>query len=230
MEPLRPEVDAYVLNWLHREPLRREWFFEQRNGNCRLMASFASYLAETSSTWAQRVAPIAEWVAKALSASFSQSRRFGLPTLLTQQHRREAKGASVREPEQPPEPPRICRACGTGLRRGQRCAGCGSMSSAESTTGIARRPSADEKRRAVASRRLAGADVAWKPSEQPAWLTEQVYHERILPGLAHVSVPRLAAALGVSKPYAAGVRHGQQSPHPRHWKTLAELAGVLGDC
>ena len=72
MEPLRPEVDAYVLNWLRREPLRREWFFEQRNGNCRLMASFASHLAETSSTWAQRVAPVAEWVARS-SLSLVQS-------------------------------------------------------------------------------------------------------------------------------------------------------------
>jgi CRISPR-associated endonuclease Cas1 len=33
MEPLRPEVDSFVLKWLRREPLRREWFFEQRNGN-----------------------------------------------------------------------------------------------------------------------------------------------------------------------------------------------------
>src|SRR5216684_2278964 len=34
MEPIRPQVDAYVLNWITREPLRREWFFEQRDGTC----------------------------------------------------------------------------------------------------------------------------------------------------------------------------------------------------
>ncbi|HEV2616376.1 MAG TPA: CRISPR-associated endonuclease Cas1 [Candidatus Acidoferrales bacterium] len=33
MEPIRPRVDAYVLDWLLRSPLRREWFFEQRDGN-----------------------------------------------------------------------------------------------------------------------------------------------------------------------------------------------------
>jgi hypothetical protein len=28
IKPVRPEVDAYVLDWLRREPLKREWFFE----------------------------------------------------------------------------------------------------------------------------------------------------------------------------------------------------------
>jgi len=36
MEPVRPLVDEYVLNWLSQQLLKREWFFEQRDGNCRL--------------------------------------------------------------------------------------------------------------------------------------------------------------------------------------------------
>jgi len=35
MEPVRPQVDAFLLDWISRGPLRREWFFEQRDGNCR---------------------------------------------------------------------------------------------------------------------------------------------------------------------------------------------------
>jgi CRISPR-associated endonuclease Cas1 len=66
MEPIRPQVDAYLLEWITREPLRREWFFEERNGNCRLMASLASRLAETGPTWARAVAPLAEWVSQSL--------------------------------------------------------------------------------------------------------------------------------------------------------------------
>jgi len=42
MEAVRPQVDAWVLDWISREPLARECFFEQRDGNCRLMASFAA--------------------------------------------------------------------------------------------------------------------------------------------------------------------------------------------
>ena len=29
MEPIRPVVDAYVLGWIRREPIRREWVFEE---------------------------------------------------------------------------------------------------------------------------------------------------------------------------------------------------------
>src|SRR5216683_8432962 len=62
MEPVRPKVDAYLLDWITRQPLRREWFFEQRDGNCRLMASFAVKLAETTAAWGHGVAPFAEWI------------------------------------------------------------------------------------------------------------------------------------------------------------------------
>ena len=65
MEPIRPQVDAYLLDWITRQPLRREWFFEQRDGNCRLMGSFAARLSETAQLWRRAVAPVAEWVARA---------------------------------------------------------------------------------------------------------------------------------------------------------------------
>jgi len=32
MEPIRPKVDALLFDWLTRTPLKREWFFEQRDG------------------------------------------------------------------------------------------------------------------------------------------------------------------------------------------------------
>ena len=50
MEVVRPDVDAFVLDWKGRGPLPRNHFFEQRDGNCRLMASFASTLSQTATT------------------------------------------------------------------------------------------------------------------------------------------------------------------------------------
>ena len=38
MEAVRPRVDSYLLDWITTQALKREWFFEQRNGNARLMA------------------------------------------------------------------------------------------------------------------------------------------------------------------------------------------------
>ncbi|WP_169747198.1 CRISPR-associated endonuclease Cas1 [Edaphobacter aggregans] len=69
MEPIRSDVDAFVLDWLKREPLLRNSFFEQRDGSCRLMAPFASKLSQTAPSWAKLVAPVAEWFTQELSKS-----------------------------------------------------------------------------------------------------------------------------------------------------------------
>src|SRR5229473_4140625 len=63
MEAVRPQVDGFLLDWITREPLKREWFLEQRDGNCRLMPQLAIQLSETAPMWGRAVAPIAEWVA-----------------------------------------------------------------------------------------------------------------------------------------------------------------------
>jgi CRISPR/Cas system-associated endonuclease Cas1 len=66
MEPIRPKVDELLLDLVTREQLRQEWFFEERSGNCRLMASFAARLSETASIWRVAVANLAEWIARCL--------------------------------------------------------------------------------------------------------------------------------------------------------------------
>jgi CRISPR-associated endonuclease Cas1 len=92
MEPIRADVDAWVLTWLRQQPLRREWFFEERSGCCRLMGSFVERLSATAPTWADAVAPIAERVARVLWSTVSRpTQRAGPKTPLTQRNRREAK-------------------------------------------------------------------------------------------------------------------------------------------
>jgi CRISPR-associated endonuclease Cas1 len=233
MEPVRPQVDAYVLNWLKRAPLRREWFFEQRDGTCRLMGSLAMQLSETTTTWARAVAPVAEWVARAIASSLPQSRRKEPPTHLTQQRRREAKGGAP-APDAPPSPKPICvcRLCGKPARRSY-CAECGQVASTERLVAvahlgvIARRSPEVLTRQSATRRRHARAEATWKPSDQPEWLTARVYREQIQPGLVNVSARRLAATLGVSRRYAISLRAGRYRPHPRHWSTLAALVGVF---
>jgi CRISPR associated protein, Cas1 family len=48
LEPARAQVDSYVIDYFLRHPLRKEWFFEERNGNARLMSSLVSRLTETT--------------------------------------------------------------------------------------------------------------------------------------------------------------------------------------
>jgi hypothetical protein len=121
MEPVRPKVDAFLLDWITREPQARQWFFEQRDGNCRLMAPFAVRLSETAPTWGRAVAPLAEWVARTLWSRDSKSAKsLGPATRLTQRHKREAKGSSALPPSIPiPGREHICRGCGKTIRVGR---------------------------------------------------------------------------------------------------------------
>jgi CRISPR/Cas system-associated endonuclease Cas1 len=66
LEPIRPEIEGWVLHWIKREPLRRSDFFETSNGNCRLMSYLCVRLSETAPVWGKLVAPWAEHVARTL--------------------------------------------------------------------------------------------------------------------------------------------------------------------
>lgn len=124
MEAIRPQVDQYLLTWLLSRPLRREWFFEQRDGNCRLMPSLATQLSETAPAWGRAVAPIAEWAARAF---WSTIKRPDVPvaTRLTQHNKREAKGKTISAPAPAPRPNNSCAGCGKAVADGStRCAVC----------------------------------------------------------------------------------------------------------
>jgi CRISPR-associated endonuclease Cas1 len=234
MEPIRPQIDAYLLEWIRHETLKREWFFEQRDGNCRLMGSFAVRLSETATVWAQAVAPIAERVAKILSSTIEKPRRQRRqPTTLTQSNRRAVKGSLPAAPIQPPRPASFCRDCGVEISpRRTLCAPCANV---QTTAGlitaarqgrIAAQSDQAQKRRAETQRRHRSAKAGWKDSDLPAWLDRNFYIREIQPRLKGLTLSVLASKLDISIPYAVDIRRGRRVPHPRHWQTLAQLAGI----
>jgi CRISPR-associated endonuclease Cas1 len=112
MEPIRPKVDSLVLNLLFSEQLRREWFFEERDGNCRLMASFAAKLSETATMWRGAVASFAEWIAKSFWESRVRPTRREVPaTRLTQRHKSEGRARLAGAGDGPSERFSLCRTC-----------------------------------------------------------------------------------------------------------------------
>jgi CRISPR associated protein Cas1 len=92
MEPIRPKVDSLLADWLTRSPLKREWFFEKRDGVCRLMPSLVSQLAERAKNWEAEAAPLAEWYAKAVALASPQQTRLGPGTRLTRNKWKQAMG------------------------------------------------------------------------------------------------------------------------------------------
>jgi CRISPR-associated endonuclease Cas1 len=236
MEPVRPHVDAYLLDWIMRDPLKRQWFFEMHDGNCRLTAAFTAQLSETAPMWGRAVAPFAEWVTRALWSSSAKLARESTPaTRLTQRFKREVKGApSLPPPIRAPRRDNFCRGCGKTIQDGRaNCAPCAVGDATKNMIDAARigRASANspeaQAKRANTQRKNALAQHAWKSSDQPAWLTEKFYAGKVQPLLASMSASVIARRISVSRWYAGRIREGYR-PHPRHWQRLASLMGIDG--
>jgi len=200
------------------------------------MGSFAQIISETALSWRRAVAPYAERAAHMFWACAKSSPGDPSPaTHLTQSNRRMAKGkgAVPIEPEVPSSPT-LCKLCGTSISgRHKFCTACAPVNAKEVLIGAACKGRIEARTpRALAQlaekqRSHRAAEKAWRPMDKPRWLDETSYNERILPRLVGVSTSSIALELGVSLPYASDIRVGRRRPHPRHWLTLAILAGVL---
>jgi hypothetical protein len=234
MEPVRPKIDAYVLDWITQTPLKRSWFFEQRDGCCRLMSELTAQLSDTAETWSREIAPIVEWFAQTLSSTTANSGRVRTPgTRLTQRRRYEGAGASIPIQRQAPKQQSVCSICGVVVTFGNRfCHACGLKECGKrlSTAGEFGRDAArtsealQKKSKKMNAHREALRN--WQPSDLPDWLTNEVYMTKIQPELDRLSKATIASAIGVSKDYAYGIARGEKIPHRRHWLKLAELVGV----
>jgi CRISPR-associated endonuclease Cas1 len=237
MEPTRPKVDAFVLNWLQSEPLRKSDFWEDRNGNCRIVSSLATKLCETSDTWRRLVAPVAEYVAQELWSSVSKptSRsklaRQLIATRLTQRNKREVKRSNVLEVKQP-KLQHVCSGCGKPIKAERNhCANCAIDGATERLVDAARigrvaaRSPEARAKHGTSRRRHAQACSKWDPSTQPTWLTSEVFSQQIQPLLAKIPTAAIRSRIGVSRWYAGKIRQGYR-PHPRHWQALTQLTGV----
>jgi CRISPR-associated endonuclease Cas1 len=235
MEPVRPLVDAYVFDWLQSGPLRREWFFERPNGNCRLMGSFAAQLAETAMTWRKAVAPYAEQAARIFWQGRAKKSKFALPTRLTQARRCEAKAGGGHLVGQLPAIPSVqrrCPLCGGSVTTGpEYCAKCVPDVNRENLLRqaklgqIATHSVIAEARRSATQVKQAAALHKWDPSMLPKWLDEDFYRREIVPRLSAFTAKAIRLAIDVSHPYATLIKRGERIPHPRHWLPHAKLAG-----
>ena len=235
MEPIRPQCDSYLLGWLARTPLKREWFFEQRDGSCRLMASLATKLSESACIWRRAIAPSAEGIARALWLETPKRRRLeSLSTPLTQNRKREVKGVSTKvRSERTVAAPNLCGICGNSIARECKyCRTCATTIRRENVMKASilgrletHKPQA-QARRSETQRRQQAARKSWNSENLPDWLDEKFYREQIQPRLAQLHVRVIQFQLSVSEPYALRIRGGVCIPHRRHWEKLAELANV----
>ena len=234
MEPIRPKLDAYVLDWISRTPLKKSWFFEQRDGSCRLMATLTTQLAETAVTWRREIAPIVEWFARVLSDSTSGKKKVPAPgTRLTQRRRTEGANGTMPAPKRAPRPSGLCVECGRvvspGIRHCHECAMKESgkrLSAARELGRIASASAETAQKKSDRMKLQRDAITNWSPADLPDWLDDECFRTRVQPVIAKLPKTALAEALGLSREYVYRVASGERFPHRRHWLKLAELAGV----
>jgi hypothetical protein len=235
MEVVRPDVDAYLFDWVSSKPFKRDWFFEERSGHCRLMGHFASNLSETAQTYRRLVAPVVEWLARILWEQSPKMAGHRPPSSrLTQSNKRSVHGGLPRLPA-----PRLvarqnlCRKCGIQIKHGGiYCRICNAEVSKSHLVGMsaaARKAShsaESQTRRKETQRRNALAQHGWIAAEHPKWLDQETYVDRISPRLSGLTASAIASAIQVSVGYADSIRKGKVHPHARHWQALANLVGV----
>ena len=135
-------------------------------------------------------------------------------------------------PMRAPRRENLCPECGKKIRpESTKCASCVVDDSTKKMLEAARigRQTANgpeaQKKRAVKARANALAQHSWKESDQPAWLTAELFTKKIQPLLANVPISAIRSSIGVSKWYASKIRQGYR-PHPRNWLLLAKLVGI----
>ena len=233
MEPVRPEVDAFVLDMVDRRTFRKAEFTETADGHVRLLAPLTHELAETMPQWAKSLGPIAEHVAhvfgKAMDGTYSAttpltSRRHRDAQAVVKARKVEAsrRAAANRVLQRPASEPTAlalwtCPDCGGAVTnpRHVRCDACIAADPAQAPEIRGRRGAAiAARKRAFAEWDKANPDVSYDP---------ELFRRENLPRLALVKLSEIAEAAGCSKAYASDIRRGKWVPHVSTWPALVAL-------
>jgi len=123
MEPVRPHVDAFVLNLARTRTFTAKDFVETREGGCRLSAALAHDLAQTMAQWARLVAPYAEGAGRHVARLAKSGLGVAAPirSIPSPDRARIKVRTAAIQPVAPPKAlrtvppgvtPNVCRACG----------------------------------------------------------------------------------------------------------------------
>lgn len=249
LEPIRPRVDAFVLDLLQSRVFRAADFSETRGGSCRVMPPTTHLLAETAPRWAHALAPVAEGVARMLLVGFKdrEGRKVQAPpTPLTQANRSAGRAsARRRQKRRAPEHERkllqACRICATLLPDADSlyCDDCHRDRRKELAahyTAAGLEALADLRSKGVdpahgkEAGRKRGARNAQRAREANQWnrahrgtVSPADFVRDIQPRLQAIPLSAISKATGLSRGYASMIRRGLYVPHPRHWAAFRRI-------
>jgi hypothetical protein len=234
LEPIRPDVDAYVLDLARDHTFTRRELTETRDGRCRLRPPLTHALAEASPAWAKAIASHAERVAHILGSAADGKVRRRAP--LTGRALPTSSTATDRSRRLLPAP--NCPDCGQPLadKRRLRCPDCHQIERrrlaheraeitarrlAQLQTQVPR-PASNVLRSATAAAQAA-ANAAWDADHPNEDVDRQQYRQEVLAAIQSIPIAMISSAVGVGHDAAWRIREGTLTPHRRHWDALAEL-------
>lgn len=247
IEPLRPEVDRFVLTLLAERTFHKRTFVERADGHVRVAAPLSHELAATMPTWRRAVAPVVERVvhlftdavsgkvtkttpltgAKGRAASAEVRRRKAVEARVAAEavntaHRlaQPVRRRQAPAPQQAAVAFARCVTCGGQLARSRhvRCEQCW-----ERQGGAQSRDARRRRGRSIAAART--ELDAWRAAH-PHANADPAAFAPVRAALADVTLSRIMAATGCSKATASGWRAGRHVPPLARWAALADLAGV----
>jgi CRISPR-associated endonuclease Cas1 len=226
IEPLRPHVDAYVIDLLDGHTFRRSDFHEADDGHCRILPPLTHRLADSLNEWRAIVAPIAEQVAHA----FADASPYPVPkpTPLTAS-RRGARRPATKRASKPLGP--VCQDCGAPVEPQRTyCPECWPAHRKDNGlagSAAARARLTDPEARSLKGETVRNGKLAAKAARAAnlGW-SDDAWDSAIAPRLDDLTTRQIAEATGLSIPYANRIRRGVQVPDPSHWQAIAELVGA----
>ncbi|MGD0983219.1 MAG: CRISPR-associated endonuclease Cas1 [Acidimicrobiales bacterium] len=240
LEPVRPEIERFVLELVAERTFSRRDFVERSDGSIRIAPDLVQLLAATMPMWARAVAPYAEQLAHLLGRAVAGKWQARTPLTGRNQRaaqarvraRRQVAGTISRQSVDPRRQAQrvatdtaatvlaTCVDCGGPLARSRhlRCTAC-SESTPNQTRDVRRR-----RGQAIAAAR--SAQEGWRAEHPDAVIDRDDFLATITPKLQQVPLRQIMQAAGVTKAAASDYRRGKRVPHPSYWPALAELVGV----
>jgi hypothetical protein len=237
MEPVRPEVDAFVLDMVEHRTFRKVEFTETSDGHVRLLARLTHELAETMPQWAKTLGPIAEHVAQVLRQDDGRLVLGGHPAHVPPPSRcaggREGaqnRGISSCECRQGSPAPTCSADCSCVVDVSRLWKSCDKSSPRPLRRVHRRRPRLVARDPWQVWRRHRGPQAGAVGVEQgnPDTIYDpELFRREMLPRLAAVKLSGIIEAPGCSKAYASDIRRGKWTPHVSTWAALAELVDAV---
>ena len=247
IEPVRSDVDRFVLDLVAERTFAKRTFVERSDGHVRVSAPLSHELAATMPTWRRAVAPFAEAVAHAFADAVA-----GKTTKTTPLTARKATAASAEVRRRKAQAALAKAQADAGLHRAAQpvrrrrapapATAAGALARCLTCGGPLTRPrhvrcEACWERQGGAqsreARRRRGRSIAMARSELDRWRAEHPHASArpedfaaIRAGLGSVTLAAIMAATGCSKATASGWRSGRHVPPLARWEILAKLADV----